>query len=232
MLRELLIQNGIAIPSRERRETYATVDVIAEPASQRLRVTLPNSPPSGPSRLAYHSTSSASEETTSPEDDARQQRLFRPLPQLPQGGENDSSSPPSDDREIRAPSPGSRHPYGLDTEQIGIDFVLSLEEPCLPHTRGEAQNPSQPIPTGHALTTQAPLLTHAPAILESRSQWSVPAVEIERLLELSSNLNLEGELTPVQTWSRIRRWPGFERCDRRRLEVLRDRMRDEIQCYG
>ena len=39
----------------------------------------------------------------------------------------------------------------LDNPQIGIDFVLSLEQPCLGHTRGEGGIASE-APSGYALT--------------------------------------------------------------------------------
>ena len=86
--------------------------------------------------------------------------------------------------------------------------------------------------TGHVLTASAPLLTHGPPNLTSTSQWQVPAVEIERLLELSAGLNLAGEVTPVQAWSRLRQRPEFVSLDRDRLETLKVALIQEVQCYG
>lgn len=121
------------------------------------------------------------------------------------------------------------HPHGLDAAQVGIDFVLALENPCLLHTRNDLESAES---YGHILTTQAPLLTNGPRLLEQASSWTIPAAEIERLLNLSSQLNLAGELTPVQAWSRIRSCPGFEKLNFDQLEGLKQALLQEIQCYG
>jgi hypothetical protein len=60
----------------------------------------------------------------------------------------------------------------------------------------------------------------------------VPAVEVERLLNLSSRLSLEGELTPIEAWQRIKQHPGFATLDRGRLQQLKAVILPEVQCYG
>jgi hypothetical protein len=58
--------------------------------------------------------------------------------------------------------------------------------------------------------------------------WHVPAAGIERLLELSEKIPLDGELTPVQAWSWIRGHPGFGG-----LEVgLKGVLGALVRCYG
>lgn len=121
------------------------------------------------------------------------------------------------------------HLSGLDAAQIGIDFVLALEHPCLHHTRSDLESTGS---YGHILTAQAPLLTHAPRPLQPTSSWTIPAVEIERLLNLSGQLNLDGELTPIQAWARIRSYPGFERLNLDQLETLKQALLKEVHCYG
>lgn len=121
------------------------------------------------------------------------------------------------------------HPAGLDAAQIGIDFVLALESPCLPHTQTEFRSEE---PSGHILTTQAPLLAHAPHPNQPASSWTIPAAEIEQLLNLSTQLNLAGELTPVQAWSRVRSSPHFVKLSLKQLEVLKEALLQEVQCYG
>jgi hypothetical protein len=128
-----------------------------------------------------------------------------------------------------APNQPVPHPNGLDAAQVGIDFVLALENPCLVHTRKDLDSADS---YGHILTTQAPLLTNGPRSHEQASSWTIPAVEIERLLNLSSQLNLAGELTPVQAWSRVRSYPGFEKLNLDQLEILKQALLQEIQCYG
>jgi hypothetical protein len=122
------------------------------------------------------------------------------------------------------------HPSGLDAPQVAIDFVLALEKPCLSHTAPADLSCDQP--SGHVLTAQAPLLAHATHSLESTGGWSIPATEIERLLSLSSQLSLAGELTPVQAWSRIRSSPEFLKLDFDSLGRLKGDLLKEVQCYG
>ncbi|KFZ22827.1 hypothetical protein V502_02692 [Pseudogymnoascus sp. VKM F-4520 (FW-2644)] len=88
-----------------------------------------------------------------------------------------------------------------DMQNIGVEFVLILESPCLEHIQG---NPKEPdASSGHVLTASAPLLFRAPNV-ESGSQictttpWEAPNAGIEKLLNLSQTLELDGEVTPVQ----------------------------------
>ncbi|KAL9110940.1 MAG: hypothetical protein Q9227_004555 [Pyrenula ochraceoflavens] len=243
MLRDLLHQNGISAPPRQSPSTMATVNVVDQPGGvQRLRVTLPGSPNIGLGRLGYQASSSG-ESTDGSRGFSQLQTHYTQVPSVADEPLSSKSSSPSNeraprptpylDRDLPAPPPhAGNHPFGLDSYQTGIDFILSLEEPCLPHTRGPGNVPTR-SPTYHGLTTPAAILAQGPTgLLTTESHWQVPTVEVERLLELSANLDLIGELTPVQAWSRIRRWPGFERCTRERLEQLRDRLREEVQCLG
>ncbi|KAL1988945.1 hypothetical protein VTN96DRAFT_6934 [Rasamsonia emersonii] len=148
------------------------------------------------------------------------QRYLRVRTPSSSDDEGTSSPPPS-------PKKGS-HPYSLDSTQTGIDFVLSLEQPCLEHTyrpicAGETH--------GHALTVQAALLTYASNLGVERS-WDVPAVELDRLLQLSLSLDLNGELTPVQAWNLIKTHPGFSKLTHERLEALRAAIAEKTECYG
>ena len=86
-------------------------------------------------------------------------------------------------------------------------------------------------PTGHALTMQAALLSHA-SRLGSNQHWEIPAVELDRLLNLSFNLDLDGEVTPVQAWNRIRSHPGFRMLTPPALQALGLAIAKEISCFG
>jgi len=121
------------------------------------------------------------------------------------------------------------HPYGLDATQVGVDFVLLLERCCLGHTRNV---PGSDEPSGHALTIQAPLLAGAPQTLHEHATWEIPAFELDRLFQLSSALNLDGELTPVQAWIRIKEHPLFYNLDPERLRQLCMALLDEAECFG
>ena len=259
MLKEILSRNGITVPSRASGiSPLATVSVRDQPGrGQYLQVTMPemieaafnfNSYPS-PFATSMATSSPGSGETAVPHtaesqgqqsefsgsstfaspamSEATHQPQFAHPAQIM---EVDQDFPARTSHNILAPPTQQQvHASHLDTPQIGIDFVLSLEQPCLGHTRGDESSDN---PSCHALTAQAPLLTAAPASLSSTSTWQIPAVEIERLLDLSSQLDLQGEVTPVQAWSRIKNYPGFGKLGPDRLEGLKFALMAEVECCG
>lgn len=88
-------------------------------------------------------------------------------------------------------------------------------------------------PSGHTMTLQAASLAYAPTSPATPdTTWKVPTAEFERLLELSSNLDLAYELTPIQAWDRIRKHPRFSELTPEKLQVLARRLLQEINCYG
>lgn len=248
MLKGLLQQHHIPIPNGPAGfGPSAKVSVLDVPGGlQRLQVKMPEDVPNFFAELDT-SDSSPRVDSSSPESiqldlhaskrrglpsippPAFHNRLpsqsveIHPLPDEAIPGEKDLPQLP------QFPSRPVPHPSGLDAAQIGIDFVLALEHPCLHHTRNDLESGDS---YGHILTAQAPLLTHAPRPIQPTSSWTIPAAEIERLLNLSSQLNLAGELTPVQAWSRIRSYPGFEKLNLDQLETLKEALLKEIQCYG
>ncbi|KAH8586540.1 hypothetical protein B0O99DRAFT_528509, partial [Bisporella sp. PMI_857] len=124
----------------------------------------------------------------------------------------------------------------LDPATLGMEFVLSLEAPCLGHLHG---NPSKPHePTGHALTTSTqiecmsnytpPSGAH-PATL---STVEVPTKILEHLLNLSSCICSEDELTPTQAWNNIRQAPHFGGLEVQDLRILAKKPRERIKCHG
>jgi hypothetical protein len=123
-----------------------------------------------------------------------------------------------------------------------MEFVLSLEAPCLHHTQGDPHEPH--APTGHALTATAPLLFQAPSqpvptTSPSNSTsshrtpvWETPNLGLEKLLSLSQNIELSDELTPVQAWNQIRCHPDFDAVDVGGLRRLTEDMLKHVKCYG
>ncbi|CAI7564035.1 unnamed protein product [Penicillium glandicola] len=109
--------------------------------------------------------------------------------------------------------------------QIGVDFVLSLERPCLSHI-------SSAHPSGHALSMQGTLLQLAPPTLDGDSRWQVSAEVFQKLFEMADRLDLDGYITPVQAWNRIRDHENFPRLTRERLKTLESAMRPNIKCQG
>lgn len=115
----------------------------------------------------------------------------------------------------------------------------SLEQPCLGHHRTHSFPDGET--NGHVLMIQSPILSRCPAPLSTDSKtehidtsctWSAPALEIEKLMALSTRLTLDGEITPVEAWRRITQHPGFQFLDKTNIESLKERMLPEIMCYG
>ncbi|OAK96584.1 hypothetical protein IQ06DRAFT_44788 [Phaeosphaeriaceae sp. SRC1lsM3a] len=174
---------------------------------------------------------------------------------------NTSYSSPFSESSFRSPasqtSDTTLHPNPnkliaeLDHTIVGMDFVMTLETPCLGHILDAPPDAS----SGHSLMVSATVLhhqnqpsrshthahshTHRPRPLAINSHqnqqlaWQMPAVGIERLLELSASVPVpDGELTPVQAWDALRRHPEFGGLEVGRLKRLEERLVGGIKCYG
>lgn len=113
--------------------------------------------------------------------------------------------------------------------QIGVDFVLYLEQSCLGQSRGDlSDNDSSAYP----LTYRIPLPSATPASSSSSPTGQLPNIELERLLTLSSKMNLLGVVTPIEAWARIRTVTSDERLDQDDLEILKCEMVSKMQWHG
>ena len=252
MLKELLHQHNIVIPTQPPNPSPAAkLSVLDAPGgAHALRVVMPEASPE-PFIPASISTPESIDVDVQPHFDQNPSQVqppppFSAIPSQPSPLPNilvpqvtESQPLPSSQKDVnengfRTPQPRAHdspipHPSGLDVPQVGIDFVLALESPCLDHARADLESETS---YGHSMSFQAPLLTHGPRPLRNSSAWTMPAAEIERLLSLSTQLNLAGELTPVQAWSRIKSHPAFEKMNINHLEYLREALIREVQCYG
>ncbi|KAJ9215928.1 hypothetical protein DTO166G4_2472 [Paecilomyces variotii] len=127
------------------------------------------------------------------------------------------------------------HPKGdLDITEVGMDFVLTLEDPCLAHAQGSPEEPE--APTGHALTATASLLFQASGPrgpgLPSVNAWEAPHEMLDRLLQLSESIPLEGEVTPIKAWNHIRHLSAFRTIDSKVLGNLTRELSRYVKCYG
>ncbi|KAJ4302717.1 hypothetical protein N0V90_001607 [Kalmusia sp. IMI 367209] len=125
----------------------------------------------------------------------------------------------------------------LDPTAIGMDFILSLEAPCLGHIPTREDHQASSTPSGHALMASATLLHHhhpstSDKYSNSSPTWRVHESGVERLLALSSSIPLDGEMTPVQAWDQIRRHPQYETLEWARLERLKAALLAHVKCYG
>ena len=227
-LRDLLQLNHVPIPSDlpnvKLNSPLAQIEVLGQANEpQRIRAHMPAFDAAAPfpfEREPRHGT------------DISPTQGFGSPPSLPQ-----FSQPLSPDAHM---SNTARHPYGLDSSQVGIDFVLALEHPCLYHHQLPNSELAGTIGTGHELMVLSPVMRGAPSLqkqgkeqrLPTSSRWNVPAIELEKLLSFSESLDLDGEITPIQAWQRVRGHPRFESLTPTALETLRESLLSVVQCYG
>ncbi|EGP91539.1 uncharacterized protein MYCGRDRAFT_66896 [Zymoseptoria tritici IPO323] len=147
----------------------------------------------------------------------------------------------------------------LDYDQIGIDFVLTLERPCMDHMQYllvRSHNPTgqphhHPMEnaddalhehmSGHALMASGPPLSHIidrpaePYPHQMPEEMSPTA--LGKLLDLSSRLprnmyDREGEITPIMAWAMIF---GHERVNElveEDVERVKKGLEGKVRCYG
>ncbi|KAI9744630.1 MAG: hypothetical protein M1818_002159 [Claussenomyces sp. TS43310] len=134
----------------------------------------------------------------------------------------------------------------LDYDQAGIDFVLTLERPCMDHLQVvlEGSEASGEFEFGHALLASCPPDIydgtnlqippgHGPGNSPSgHKQWDISQGDLANLLDLSKRLNLDGEVTPVMAWGMILDHPRFPELTAPDLEMLTETMRGKTGCYG
>ncbi|KAI3327362.1 hypothetical protein HD806DRAFT_486878 [Xylariaceae sp. AK1471] len=124
----------------------------------------------------------------------------------------------------------------LDPLAVGMEFVLTLESPCINHLYPSPDNVYEP--GGHALTVSGQLAPSYPkSVFESHTAHKtfcreVPEELLHSLLTLSSELCPESEITPIQAWNRIRCQPLFGGLEVRNLWILAEKLRDAATCHG
>ncbi|EEP78529.1 predicted protein [Uncinocarpus reesii 1704] len=236
MLRDIMRANGLAFPGKplapgSQNRPPTIVKVIGDPgADQRLQVAVDGAsdiprifPPDNMSPDDRKTTSS-DHTTASPQPNIKHESP-QSLSQSPQ----DQTVGPNHCNHGSHPLPSIKHPLGLDSTQVGVDFVLFLERHCLQHARTScAKSPF----SGHVLTFQTPLLANGPATLHDNDTWEIPACHLDRLFELAGALDLAGDITPVQAWNRIRQHPSFHKLDAESLRNLTVLLKKDVQCFG
>jgi len=141
---------------------------------------------------------------------------------------------------------------GVDYDQAGIDFVLTLERPCMDHMQFLVERASEPEgePCGHALMASCPpdtfVSSDTPFTSHTHGQyhnmghyggpeqktWDVSKPDLANLLDLSKRLNLDGEITPVMAWGMILAHEQFPDLHKEDFEKLCVDLGGKVRCYG
>lgn len=118
----------------------------------------------------------------------------------------------------------------VDTIEVAVDFVLALEHPCLPHI--PYGDPPSTDPANHMMMASTPLVARAPDAPQVNQTWTASGAIIKELLNLSSGINLDGEITPVEAWHRLHNHPDFWRLSRSQIEKLKGELSTAVRCCG
>lgn len=136
---------------------------------------------------------------------------------------------------------------GVDYDQAGIDFVLTLERPCMDHMQFLVERASEPEgdPCGHALMASCPPdpfvennpevpFGHGPNHMNGNAPktWDLSKPDLANLLDLSKRLNLDGEITPVMAWGMVLAHPRFSELRTEDFENMCQELGGKVRCYG
>lgn len=99
------------------------------------------------------------------------------------------------------------------------------------HLPYPADSPSED-PANHVMMISAPLIARAPTTPKPNTSWQTSGAIIKELLSLSSSINLEGEITPVEAWHRLHTHHHFWKLDRAGIERLKRDLSGSVKCCG
>ncbi|MCJ1379730.1 hypothetical protein MMC17_002833 [Xylographa soralifera] len=127
---------------------------------------------------------------------------------------------------------------GMDHDQLGVDFVLALERPCMAHLQYmcvRSNEEADPSPNGHALMASCPPFSHIDQHPEEpypHKMPDLPKADLLKLLNLSASLPLDGELTPVMALNMIRTHERYGELTEQDFNALRTDLQTKTRCYG
>ena len=82
------------------------------------------------------------------------------------------------------------------------------------------------------MMASTPLVARAPEAPHVNQSWTTSGSIIKELLNLSSGINLEGEITPVEAWHRLHNHPDFWRLNRKHINKLKSELSTAVRCCG
>ncbi|KAF1840022.1 uncharacterized protein K460DRAFT_381517 [Cucurbitaria berberidis CBS 394.84] len=143
----------------------------------------------------------------------------------------------SSSHDVQSQQPLTMQQNPLDYDQIGIDFVLTLERPCMDHMQYlmvRAHDADETI-SGHALMATAPPDAHIANCPQEHYPHQMPDVkmpDLMKLLDLSNRLPLDGEITPIMAWAKILKDEKFRELSKEDLGLIKGELLAKVRCYG
>lgn len=131
-----------------------------------------------------------------------------------------------------------------------VEGSCRLEKPCMAHMPFLVDRASDAdgAPCGHALMASCPpapfqeLTPDTPfgskhthdhgGEFEKQGTWELTKADLSTLLDLSKQLNLDGEITPVMAWRMVTSHYRFNELAPGDLEKLSEELLRKIRCYG
>jgi len=161
------------------------------------------------------------------------------------GQKYSSQSPPSTSATLGRSMAQQQVQRGVDYDQAGIDFVLTLERPCMDHLQWmvDRASASEGEACGHALMASCPPELnldddldrpwgHNQTQANAPKTWDVKGPDLANLLDLSKRLNLDGEITPVMAWGMVLGHPRFSELKVSDFETMSQDLVGKVRCYG
>ncbi|KAI9838634.1 MAG: hypothetical protein M1819_004948 [Sarea resinae] len=139
--------------------------------------------------------------------------------------------------------PGATGPQqtAIDYDQIGIDFVLTLERPCMDHmqfllvrAQDSAENDSDGNVSGHTLMASCPPQSHIinhPDVPHTKEPEMRPS-DLQSLLDASKRIQWEGEIPPINAWAMLFTHPRRHEFTVEDIEGIKLDLTTKIRCYG
>lgn len=97
-------------------------------------------------------------------------------------------------------------------------------------------------PSGHVLMASCPPAssfdmegvehTHDVVHTEHRAWGQLDKAELSVLMELSKQLNLDGEITPVMAWGMVLSHPRFHEIHSADFQKIAEELLRKVRCYG
>ncbi|OJD17424.1 hypothetical protein AJ78_02498 [Emergomyces pasteurianus Ep9510] len=124
--------------------------------------------------------------------------------------------------------------------QLGVEFILSLEEPCRTHMeflcrRAEDDEEAEMI-SGHVLMASCPpptqIVSAEPGQMYPLRTYELPHTNLARLLNLSRQLVTDGQITPIMALQYLKSHDIYPSLTREDVRHMMDDLNGKIRCYG
>ncbi|KAJ5091158.1 hypothetical protein NUU61_006028 [Penicillium alfredii] len=165
---------------------------------------------------------------------APQQQVYQTSSTEPSGGLDRSAS-----MTVDRPVPTMQGVFETDP-QLQIDFILTLEGPCREHTDylcrrsvKEADDEDMPF-SGHALMATCPPPSYIANTEEKypHKTYDLPHPNLSTLLNLSRQLVLDGQITPIMALQCLKNHELYSSLSRDDVKIIIETLNTKVRCYG